>query len=193
MMTHGQTAALTAPGESEMLEFKETTGTRREATMTVCAFLNLGGGQVLGEMVETLPQKLMTGEIQVGIWICAQRMRPTTEETIDSAQQRRAKWKKHDFMSVPNSDEQKIRLHLVARAYAIDSEYLLSIVEDLMSKAIGANGTTSQSADDWKRDHFVCWLSGFAAELALKGSLCSRYSTSRFPQPVQSDEICRKR
>ena len=46
-MTIDQIAALTASGESETLEFKETTGTRREATMTVCAFLNQGGGQVL--------------------------------------------------------------------------------------------------------------------------------------------------
>ena len=38
---------LAASGESEALEFKETTGTRREATMTVCAFLNQGGGQAL--------------------------------------------------------------------------------------------------------------------------------------------------
>ena len=42
-----QIAALATSGESETLEFKETTGTRREATMTVCAFLNQGGGQVL--------------------------------------------------------------------------------------------------------------------------------------------------
>ena len=46
-MTIDQIAALTASGESETLEFKETAGTRREATMTVCAFLNQGGGQVL--------------------------------------------------------------------------------------------------------------------------------------------------
>ena len=38
---------LAGSGESETLEFKETTGTRREAAMTVCAFLNQGGGQVL--------------------------------------------------------------------------------------------------------------------------------------------------
>ena len=38
---------LAASGESETLEFKETTGTRREAAMTVCAFLNQRGGQVL--------------------------------------------------------------------------------------------------------------------------------------------------
>ena len=38
---------LTASGESETLEFKATTGTRREAAMTVCAFLNQGAGQVL--------------------------------------------------------------------------------------------------------------------------------------------------
>ena len=42
-----QIAALATSGESETLEFKETTGTRREAAMTVCAFLNQGGGQVL--------------------------------------------------------------------------------------------------------------------------------------------------
>ena len=41
------TTLTAAAGESETLEFKETTGTRREATMTVCAFLNQGGGQVL--------------------------------------------------------------------------------------------------------------------------------------------------
>ena len=40
-------ASLAASSESETLEFKETTGTRREATMTVCAFLNQRGGQVL--------------------------------------------------------------------------------------------------------------------------------------------------
>ena len=42
-----QIAALVASGESETLEFKETTGTRWEETMTVCAFLNQHGGQVL--------------------------------------------------------------------------------------------------------------------------------------------------
>ena len=40
-------AALAASGESETLEFKASTGTRREATMTMCAFLNQRGGQVL--------------------------------------------------------------------------------------------------------------------------------------------------
>ena len=42
-----QLIALTTSGESEALEFKETTGTRREAAMTLCAFLNQRGGQVL--------------------------------------------------------------------------------------------------------------------------------------------------
>ena len=46
-MTANQIAAFVASGESEKLEFKETTGTRREAAMTVCAFLNQHGGQVL--------------------------------------------------------------------------------------------------------------------------------------------------
>ena len=46
-MDNDNIAALVAFGESETLEFKATTGTRREATMTVCAFLNQRGGQVL--------------------------------------------------------------------------------------------------------------------------------------------------
>lgn len=46
-------AALAASGESETMEFKVTTGTRREATMTVCAFLNQSGGQVLFGVTQT--------------------------------------------------------------------------------------------------------------------------------------------
>ena len=46
-MTIEQIAPLASSGESGTLEFKETTGTRREAVMTVCAFLNQRGGQVL--------------------------------------------------------------------------------------------------------------------------------------------------
>ena len=46
-MTPEQVTALAASGESETLEFKTTTGTRREAARTVCAFLNQRGGQVL--------------------------------------------------------------------------------------------------------------------------------------------------
>ena len=46
-MTSDQIASLAAAGESETLEFKETTGTRPEATMTLCAFLNQSGGQAL--------------------------------------------------------------------------------------------------------------------------------------------------
>ena len=42
-----QVAVLAASGESETLEFKRTTGTRREATRTVCAMLNHRGGHVL--------------------------------------------------------------------------------------------------------------------------------------------------
>lgn len=46
-MTLQQVTGLAASGESETLEFKATTGTRSEATRTVCAFLNQEGGQVL--------------------------------------------------------------------------------------------------------------------------------------------------
>ncbi len=62
-MTPDQIATLAALGESETLEFKATTGTRREAAMTVCAFLNQGGGHVL---FRALRHKLMTGDIRVG-------------------------------------------------------------------------------------------------------------------------------
>lgn len=47
MTTPTQITDLTKSGESETLEFKETTGTRREAAQTLCAFLNQRGGQVL--------------------------------------------------------------------------------------------------------------------------------------------------
>ena len=46
-MTIDQVAALVVTDESETLEFKRTTGTRREAVRSVCAFLNQRGGQVL--------------------------------------------------------------------------------------------------------------------------------------------------
>lgn len=39
-MTSEQIATLAASGGSDKLEFKGTTGTRLEATKTVCAFLN---------------------------------------------------------------------------------------------------------------------------------------------------------
>ena len=51
-MTPEHIAALAASGESETLEFKETTDARREAAMTVCAFLNQRGGQVLFGVTE---------------------------------------------------------------------------------------------------------------------------------------------
>ena len=59
---------LTASGESETLEFKETTGTRREATMTVCARLNQGGGQVLFKppLHKLMTEKVRVGELELG-------------------------------------------------------------------------------------------------------------------------------
>ena len=45
-MTIDHLTTLAASGESETLELKETTGTRREAAMTVCAFLNQRLGAV---------------------------------------------------------------------------------------------------------------------------------------------------
>lgn len=47
IVTIDQISTIAATGESETLEFKETTRTRREAARTLCAFLNQQGGQVL--------------------------------------------------------------------------------------------------------------------------------------------------
>lgn len=46
-MTLQQITVLAASGESEVLEFKTSTGERRSAAMTICAFLNQRGGHVL--------------------------------------------------------------------------------------------------------------------------------------------------
>jgi len=46
-MTPDQIATWAAAGESETVEFKRTTGERREATRTLCAMLNYRGGRVL--------------------------------------------------------------------------------------------------------------------------------------------------
>ena len=46
-MTIDQIIAMVAAGESETLEFKTTTGSRREAAGTVCAMLNQRGGHVV--------------------------------------------------------------------------------------------------------------------------------------------------
>ena len=46
-MTFDEIPALAQTGESETLEFKATTGTRREAASTICAMLNQSGGKVL--------------------------------------------------------------------------------------------------------------------------------------------------
>lgn len=46
-MTLEWVTSIVSAGESETLEFKETTGTRRKAAMTVCAMLNEQGGHVL--------------------------------------------------------------------------------------------------------------------------------------------------
>ena len=46
-MTSAQIDELTSAAESESLEFKTSTGTRREAAATMCAMLNQRGGRVL--------------------------------------------------------------------------------------------------------------------------------------------------
>ena len=61
-MTLDQITTLAASGESESLEFKATTGMRREAARTVCAMLNHRGGHVLFGVT---PDGNVTGQ-QVG-------------------------------------------------------------------------------------------------------------------------------
>ena len=46
-MTPEEIVALVETGESETLEFKRATGTRREAARSLCAMLNQRGGPVL--------------------------------------------------------------------------------------------------------------------------------------------------
>lgn len=46
-MTPDQLTALAANGESDTLEFKRSTGERREAMHALCAMLNHRGGRVL--------------------------------------------------------------------------------------------------------------------------------------------------
>ena len=46
-MTPKQIAVWVASGESEIMEFKRTTGERREAARTLCAMLNHRGGRIL--------------------------------------------------------------------------------------------------------------------------------------------------
>ncbi len=58
-MTPNEIKALVASGESETLEFKATTGARREAAMTLCAMLNQRGGHVLFGVT---PEGILAGQ-----------------------------------------------------------------------------------------------------------------------------------
>ncbi len=60
-MTLDYITTLTNSGESETLEFKETTGTCCEATRSVCAFLNQGGGQVMFGVTWSCAEKMAGG------------------------------------------------------------------------------------------------------------------------------------
>lgn len=74
-MTPEQIAALAAAGESETLEFKNSTGRRRAAAQTMCAMLNARGGYVLfgvtpegeaaGQQVGERTVEEVTAEIQM--------------------------------------------------------------------------------------------------------------------------------
>ena len=53
IMSHEDVYPLISCGESGMLEFKATTGTRRKVARTVCAFANQNVGQMLFGVAET--------------------------------------------------------------------------------------------------------------------------------------------
>ena len=59
MMTPEQITRLISSGESETLEFKETTGTRRQATQSLCAMLNHRGGRLI---VGVTPEGILVGQ-----------------------------------------------------------------------------------------------------------------------------------
>ncbi len=73
-MTPDQITELVAVGESEILEFKQSTGRRRQATQTVCAMLNQRGGlllfgvnpvgDVVGQQVSERTIEAVSAEIQ---------------------------------------------------------------------------------------------------------------------------------
>ena len=84
-MTPDEITAVVAAGESETLEFKSTTGTRREAARTVCAMLNQRGGYVLFGVT---PQGGVVGQ-QVGgrtleeVSVEIQRIEPPVFPTVE--------------------------------------------------------------------------------------------------------------
>ena len=94
-MTHEQITALTATGESETLEFKHTTGTRREAVSTVCAMLNQRGGHVLfgvtpeGDVVGQQVSERTIEEVSAKI----QRIEPSAFTAVSEFRQRKtSRW-----------------------------------------------------------------------------------------------------
>ena len=84
-MTPNQIGVLATEGESETLEFKKTTGERREAAKTMCAMLNTRGGRIVfgitkegsvaGQQVSDQTIEDVSAEIQ--------RIDPPTFPTID--------------------------------------------------------------------------------------------------------------
>ena len=52
MISLAEIDSLVRSGESETLEFKRTTGERREAVRTICAMLNHRGGELKNELAQ---------------------------------------------------------------------------------------------------------------------------------------------
>lgn len=75
-MTLDQIIALTASGESETLELNETTGTRWEAAMTVCVFLNQGGGRTVAKRLSCKRYMLLTAAARYHEHIAGRKVTP---------------------------------------------------------------------------------------------------------------------
>ena len=85
-ITLDKISLLVSNGESETLEFKKTTGSRREAAKTLCAMLNQQGGLILfgvspnGEMVGQKIGDRTIEELSTEIFRIEPNVYPTIEK-----------------------------------------------------------------------------------------------------------------
>ena len=84
-MTPNQIGVLATEGESETLEFKKTTGERREAAKTMCAMLNTRGGRIVFGITKegSVAGQLVSDQTIEDVSAEIQRIDPPTFPTID--------------------------------------------------------------------------------------------------------------
>ena len=119
-MTKEQLEELVALGESEQVEFKETTGQREDACETLCAFLNADGGTVVFGVSR---KGKLTGQLVSD----STRRDPFELNMIDTmgygihrmyAEQARRYMPLHDYLITPQSVTMTIYGHFVNEAYS---------------------------------------------------------------------------